>query len=125
MDDTAPIYVYTRAQAIADGVLIDASETAHEAGFAIPVALTKALWDDIEAIPERYQGIQDVAGRLWDVLWMGYLAARTHPTTTDPLCYQVIMRVEGSRKSCYSIKMVIGPGDGGEPVLTLMKPEED
>jgi len=33
------IHRYTRADAIADGVLIDVSQTAREAGFAYPVAL--------------------------------------------------------------------------------------
>ena len=36
---------YTRAQAIADGILVDVSETAREAGFNIPVALTRTVWD--------------------------------------------------------------------------------
>jgi hypothetical protein len=37
---------YTRAQAIEDGVLIDASNMAREAGFKWPVALTTAAWAD-------------------------------------------------------------------------------
>ena len=32
------ISAYTRAQAIEDGILVDVSETAREAGFKIPVA---------------------------------------------------------------------------------------
>ena len=36
---------YTRAQAIKDGVLIDVSEAAKEAGFKIPVAMTDTVWD--------------------------------------------------------------------------------
>ena len=32
------ISVYTRAQAIEDGIIVDVSETAREAGFNIPVA---------------------------------------------------------------------------------------
>src|SRR6185437_8267129 len=39
------IYSYTRAQAIADGVLVDVSETAKEAGFKYPVALTRMVFD--------------------------------------------------------------------------------
>ncbi len=35
------ISVYTRAQAIEDGVLVDVSETAREAGFRIPVAVNR------------------------------------------------------------------------------------
>ena len=37
------IHSYTRAEAIADGVLIDVSATAREAGFKYPVALTAAV----------------------------------------------------------------------------------
>ena len=64
------ISVYTRAQAIADGILVDVSETAREAGFKIPVALTRTVWERIVALPEGYRGFQDERGRLWDVLSM-------------------------------------------------------
>src|SRR3972149_219225 len=37
-----PISVYTRAQALEDGQLVDVSETAKEAGIRFPVALTRA-----------------------------------------------------------------------------------
>ena len=43
------IYAYTRAEAIADGVLIDVTETAKEVGFRLPVALTAAAWADCVA----------------------------------------------------------------------------
>ena len=36
--------VYTRAQAIEDGILVDVSDTAREAGFNIPVAVTRTVW---------------------------------------------------------------------------------
>jgi type I site-specific restriction endonuclease len=39
-----PIHSYTRAQAIADGVLIDVFETARELGFKFPVAVTDSVW---------------------------------------------------------------------------------
>ena len=39
-----PISTYTRAQAIEDGFLVDVSETPREAGFKIPVALTRTVW---------------------------------------------------------------------------------
>ena len=64
------IFAYTRAQAIEDGVLVDVSDTAREAGFKIPVALSRSVWDRLVALPEGYRGFQDERGRLWDVLWM-------------------------------------------------------
>jgi hypothetical protein len=45
-------------------------------GFMCPVAVTAAVWKDINAIPPRLEGIADVRGRAHDVLWMAALAAR-------------------------------------------------
>jgi hypothetical protein len=71
----APIFTYSRAQAIRDGVLIDVSATAREAGIRYPVALTRAVWDAHVAVAPGVIG-QDEAGRLWDVLWMFARSAR-------------------------------------------------
>ena len=49
------IFAYTRAQAIDDGILVDVSETAREAGFKIPVAVTRTVWNRLIALPERDQ----------------------------------------------------------------------
>ena len=43
--DRKLISSYTRSEALADGVLVDVTETAREAGFVIPIALTRAAWD--------------------------------------------------------------------------------
>lgn len=72
--DADIIYTYTRKQAIIDGTLIDVSETASEAGFKWPVAVTAGVWDTIENIPPKLKGIQNVAGRLWDCLYMASMA---------------------------------------------------
>lgn len=39
------IDVYTRAEAIEDGVLVDVTETAKEAGIVYPTAVTQGLWN--------------------------------------------------------------------------------
>jgi len=67
------ISVYTRAQAIEDGVLIDVSDIAKEAGIKYPVAVTQRVWADIvkpEEVLRRY--CQEEDGRLWDIVWMLY-----------------------------------------------------
>ena len=75
------ISVYTRAQALADGVLIDAGSMTREAGFRWPVAITAGAWADCvawdDADSER-QTHQDQSGRLWDVLFMAAYAARAN-----------------------------------------------
>ncbi len=62
---------YSRADAIDDGVLIDVTETAKEAGFCYPVAITRNLWHSWLVPSDNVKSIgQDLEGRLWDVLWM-------------------------------------------------------
>lgn len=39
------IYSYPRADAIRDSFLAEVSEMAKEAGFKLPVAVTRAVWD--------------------------------------------------------------------------------
>jgi hypothetical protein len=69
------IHSYTRAGAIRDGVLLDVSATANEAGFKYPVALTAAAWAKCVAVPPGVL-CQDEAGRLWDLLWQLARAVR-------------------------------------------------
>ena len=70
---------YSRAQALEDGVLVDAGAMAQETGFKWPVAITAAAWSDCvvwsDADSER-QVHQDQSGRLWDVLFMAQHAIR-------------------------------------------------
>jgi hypothetical protein len=118
------ISVYTRAQAIEDGELVDVSAVAREAGFVYPVALTRAVWSLIENIPARLKGIEDLQGRLWDVLYMARLAARRGGSVT---IYSLILnRVENGRaRRNLQLKMHCGPGDQGDPVITISLPDED
>ena len=80
------IHSYTRQQAIEDGVLVDVSETAREAGIRYPVALTRAVWARYVEVPLGVE-CQDEEGRLWDILWMfRYGAEGAGPSLyiTDP-----------------------------------------
>jgi hypothetical protein len=121
------IYSYSRAQAIADGVLVDVTMEAGPdgmlGGFAIPVAVTAALWSAIEAIPAGLAGIADPKGRLHDVLWMAALAARRH--RGDSSCpFLVHLPSCGTRKRTRELLLHVGPGDHGEPVATIGFPED-
>lgn len=73
------IHVYTRARAIADGVLFDVSDVAGEMGFRVPMATTAAVWSDCvtwSADDSDSQITQDEHGRLWDLLWSAFNSAR-------------------------------------------------
>jgi hypothetical protein len=79
------IHRYTRADAIRDGVLIDVSAVAREAGIRYPVALTRAAWERCVAVPPGVR-CQDEAGRLWNVLFLLRCAVgRSAGATGDPL----------------------------------------
>ncbi len=117
-EDAEIISSYSREQAIEDGVLVDVTETAKEAGIKYPVALTRAVFEQCVALPTRYRGLEDVKGRLWDVLSMFRFAARVN--SGDRLLY----RLKVSRR-LVTLKAIIGPGDTAEPVVTIMTPEED
>ncbi|WP_244158381.1 DUF6573 family protein [Caballeronia fortuita] len=111
------------------GALIDVSATAREAGFRIPVAMTLAAWDDCVAWTERdskRQTAQDGAGRLWDVVWMAYLAARSAKGNCCPFrLYRVARGGHSTRPRLTTLHLHIGPGDDGDPVVTVLVPNED
>jgi hypothetical protein len=121
-DNVEVIDAYTRKQAIEDGILVNVSELAREAGFTYPVAMTAALMAAIEAIPES-KSEQDCVGRLWDVLCMARQAVRRAKPGETELLYRLIMHV--GRNTYYTVKLVCGPGDDAEPVITLMCSNED
>lgn len=117
---------YSRAQAIEDGVLVDVSEVAREAGLRYPVALTRAVWADcVTWTRDDYP--QDESGRLWDVVYMLSLAVRASRGGSE-LRYSIVRVPNEGRGHVarrVSLKSVCGPGDDAEPVITIMQPEED
>ena len=125
------VSTYTRAQAIEDGVLVDAGSMAQEAGFKWPVAMTSATWADCVAWTDddsRQQVHQDQYGRLWDVVYMASHAIRTSKESGDRLLFQ-LYRVprdgQTTDAELTTLRLIIGPGDNGEPVVTILLPKED
>ena len=117
------ISTYTREQAIEDGVLIDVSPTAKEAGIKFPLAVTSAVWDEV-ITPDKFaiQHGESFSGRLWDVVWMLRIACKTHFGSL--INYQLLV-TRGGHKKMITLKAVCGPGDNAEPTITIMFPEED
>jgi hypothetical protein len=118
------IHRYTRAEAIADGVLVDVTATAREAGIRWPVALTRAVWQRCVSVPAGVV-CQDEASRLWDVLFLLALAARQGKGAV--VRFGVLVRNDNSEgiPPLVRLKAVCSPGDHGEPVVTVMLPDED
>lgn len=131
------IHAYTREQAFADGVLVNLSTTKEwrDAGFVVPVACTRSVWEkciEWSAEDSIRQTHQDQAGRLWDVLYMLQFAIRLQArrgaageTTMRFDLYVVPRDGRSTRARRTTLKAVIGPGDYAEPVLTIMMPDED
>lgn len=123
--ETVVVSRYTRAEAIDDGILVDVTETAQEAGIKHPTALTVAVWERYVKVPDGVEG-QDEQGRLWDILWMlrsAILGAGSGPT--DRLDFHLFVKNDLGSPRKVGLKVVCGPGDDGEPVITAMLPDED
>lgn len=118
--DADLISVYTRSQAIEDGVLIDVTDTAREAGFVFPVAITVGVFADSVVWNDSNRGIQDEAGRLWDVLWMARNAARRGGDRVRFQVYRVPNTPKATQPRLVTLVAVCGPGDTAEPVVTIM-----
>lgn len=118
------IHRYTREQALKDGVLVDATQLARELGFRYGVALTKAAWERCVTIPEGVVG-QDEVGRLWDVLHMLAASIRRGAEGREvPFFVHVRTSNRGGIPPAVPLVAVCGPGDDGEPVITVMLPGE-
>lgn len=107
-----------------DGVLVDVTAAAREAGFRVPVALTAAVWAECVAVPPGVAW-QDEKGRLWDVLWL--LRCAVGKGSASAVRFGVHVRNDDREGTppLVRLKAVCGPGDEGEPVVTVMMPDED
>jgi len=83
------IHAYTRAQAIEDGVLVDLSDLAREAGFRFPVAVTQGVWAVLNPTKELEGAGQDMAGRAWDMLTILRHAIRS-ASRTDEIRFSMV-----------------------------------
>jgi hypothetical protein len=119
------IFSYTRKEAIEDGVLIDVTATAKEAGFKIPVAITAGVFESLSPTEADKALGQDFEGRLWDVLHMLRLKARTQGGSLAEFRVYMQRARYGGKTHLEDFVAVVGPGDEAEPVMTIMLPGED
>jgi hypothetical protein len=120
------IYRYTRAQALADGFQVDVTATAKEAGIIYPVFLTRLVYEAYVVVLPGIEG-QDMAGRLWDILWMLRHAIRRAQSGQTRLPFALYVR--NDNRSDRLIKLVAHCGpldiDNPAPAITVMMPDED
>lgn len=119
------ISTYTRADALADGVLVDLTAIAPDVcrqHFKYPIACTASVWGIIERAVANKDCANDPNGVIHDILFMSIVAG----TNVDPSTrrFPVVIRGAGPTDT-YELTIVCGPGDNAEPVLTIMLLNED
>jgi hypothetical protein len=123
------ISVYTRAQAIEDGALIDVTTEANESGFKVPVAITATVWAEVVAWSDEdsaRQIHQDEHERLNDLLWVAITLSRHQTGNRMSFQHHRVPRGRDEvRRTPITLVMSIGPGDDAEPVVTFMLPSDD
>ena len=120
------IYSYSRSQAVADGVQVEVTKTAQEAGIRFPVFLTRAVYDQFVTVPEGVTA-QDEAGRLWDIVWMLRFAIMRSTGHTDRVPVALYVRNDNRAAKLIKLIAVAGPNDIDDPspAITVMLPDED
>ena len=125
--DAEVIHTYSRAQAIEDGVLIDANigdlaEVTRQ-HYKVPVAMTAEVFGLIDRAVKNKRWCNDYRGVWHDILWMSRWAVIRRP---DPSTVVFRVAITGvGRQKWHQLKAVCGPNDDGEPCLTVMLPNED
>ena len=128
--DAPVISGYTRAQAIEDGDLWDVTEWAsHDkgfhGGFTTPVAMTTGVHSLVTNIPRGSS--DDARGRAHDILYMASLGLKKELKSTNGRIpadgAMATFKVKIGRK-IHTLWAKIDGGDNGEPVTTIMRPED-
>ena len=120
------LYTYSRSQAVADGLQVEVSTVAEEAGIRFPVFLTRAVYDSFVRVPPGVTG-QDEAGRLWDVVWMLRFAIRKAQHGQARLPFALYVRNDNKAPRLIKLVAMCGPLDidDPQPAITIMLPDED
>ena len=121
----AVIHTYTRAQAIADGVLVDATigdlaEVTRQHHGNADVAMTAAVFDLMRKAVENPNWSNDYKGVWHDILWM----ARCHgfPKRGDDRLFKLI--ITGTGRKRYHVLRIMGEVINGRITITVMLPTE-
>lgn len=120
------ISVYTRAQALEDGTLIDVTATARRAGWKLPVAITCGVFAVVQKVADTYNRANEGKLKVCPIIVAYSLLYRFA---------QMARHEEGDRMYLRGAELLdvpipeiiahIGPGDTPDAVLTIMLPEED
>ena len=121
------IYAYSRAQAVVDGVQVDVSKVATQAGIRFPVFLTRAVYDAYVSLPPQAGTCQDETGRLLDIMTMVRLAVFRAKPGQSRLPFALYVRTDNSARRLVKLIATCGPLDidDPQPAITVLMPDED
>lgn len=124
--DAEIVSVYSRRDALEDGVLVDVSEFAKEAGFKWPLAVTRGVWTILEPSEELKAEGQSWKGRAWDMFTILRYAIRRAARTDEVHFAPLFIQEPGQRPQAVALWAKVGPGDDGvSPTITIMLKGED
>lgn len=123
------IHSCTCAQALANGILIDVTETGKEVGFKLPVAITEVLQNRLTTTKAEASIGQDYDSRLWDVLWVAAFTVQLADPGTNTVTFTVVQQeVDAKSGRPQNIELhlqaVCGPGLAGKSVITIGCPQD-
>ncbi|MFO0590484.1 MAG: DUF6573 family protein [Polyangiaceae bacterium] len=117
--------LYTRAEALRDGCLIDATPLAAEMGITLPIALTHHTWRRTVVLTlAAHAAGEDEALRLRNILATYRLAALQNPPA-DILVFTAQVVTASATPIPMLLRALKGQGDRGEPVVTISLFDED
>lgn len=135
------VSTYSTKEAVADGFLVKVeAKTSEEAGIKFPVYLTRAAWDKYVEVPKGMEQVQNLSGRLWDVLYMFAFHARNVSSNFLQFDFISFMPDKGNWEPneklespenrlnrLVTLKAVIQAQDFDDPspAIFIMKPNED
>lgn len=113
------IHSYSRADAVADGYMVEVDAAKSRPFFTLPVAITRSVWDLIVDRGEASESTRAV--RLADLLLCAKAAAvKAAGEDLAAFTYEAW----GDAPVRASLFLHIGPADTAAPVITIMQPSE-
>ena len=115
------VSIYTRQQAIKDGVLIDITSTSEvkEADFKVPVCLTSSVYE-LVIVPEKLKNCQDFKGRLWDICFMAVYSFKRFKDDKHLVPFKVAILQKNFKLKTFQLWLVFNEHEG----FTIMLPED-
>ena len=112
---------YSRTDAIADGVLHDVTTAARGFGIRLPTAIAEHAWSQAVAWPNPDTALRCETGRTWTVLAHAAQALRRAKRRgregLQLFNFTPAPALDG--QELITLGVEVGPGDAGEPVLTI------